>query len=91
MVSNCNKIHSVQDYDDCSSITKVYNITLDDFYRWNPSLCFVQGSPCACLLMRDEVCVGVMKPSTPAVPATTAATAHDISTPLPIQTGKMSD
>jgi hypothetical protein len=35
---NCNKWHTVGDGDSCWSIEQKYNITADQFFKWNPAV-----------------------------------------------------
>jgi LysM repeat protein len=53
MVSNCNKFYDVQSGDGCWAIANEYDITLDDFYAWNPAV-----DECADLYPNYYVCVG---------------------------------
>jgi hypothetical protein len=38
IAANCNKWHTVGDGDDCVVVEKKYNITADQFFKWNPAV-----------------------------------------------------
>ncbi|KAJ5797496.1 uncharacterized protein N7503_006792 [Penicillium pulvis] len=55
MVSTCDQSYLVVSGDTCAAIASTYDITIDDFYAWNPAV----GSSCASLWVDDYVCVAV--------------------------------
>lgn len=97
MASNCDKFYLVVTGDTCADIASTYDITLANFYAWNPAV----GSTCANLWVDDYVCVEVGKSSSTSSTSaatstsktsttTTPTTSDEISTPSPIQTGMTS-
>ncbi|KAF3903844.1 hypothetical protein ABW20_dc0100423 [Dactylellina cionopaga] len=78
MVQNCNKFYNVKPGDSCDPISRNNGISLEDFYKWNPTV----NKDCSGLWTNYFVCVGVIgsKP-TPTQPG------NGIATPTPIQTG----
>ncbi|KAF2420717.1 hypothetical protein EJ08DRAFT_702391 [Tothia fuscella] len=52
---SCNKWYLVVENDICLKVVNKINISLADFYTWNPDV----GSTCAYLLLGYYVCVGV--------------------------------
>jgi LysM domain len=55
MVTNCDAFHLVASGDQCGDLATEYDISLDQFYSWNPAV----GSTCEYLDLGDYVCVGV--------------------------------
>jgi LysM repeat protein len=55
MVSNCKKFYDVKSGDICSTIVKKFDITLKNFYAWNPAV----KSDCSALWPDYYVCVGL--------------------------------
>ncbi|KAK9769569.1 putative LysM domain-containing protein [Seiridium cardinale] len=55
MTSNCDQFYLVQARDGCWAISQAYDISLDDFYSWNPTV----GSDCQFLQADEYVCVGL--------------------------------
>jgi LysM domain len=83
MVATCNKFYLVQSGDECGTIASNEDISLDDFYSWNPAV----GTNCTDLDVGDYVCVDIIG----FTPTTTTSTPGDgITTPTPIQTGMVS-
>ncbi|KAF2223855.1 hypothetical protein BDZ85DRAFT_236355 [Elsinoe ampelina] len=70
MVSGCDKFHKVVSGDGCWAIANDNQISLDDFYAWNPAV----GSDCAALLLDFNVCVGRSSASTVGPPSSTRGT-----------------
>ncbi|KAJ5809559.1 uncharacterized protein N7503_001777 [Penicillium pulvis] len=88
MVSTCDLFHLVVSGDTCAVIAKNEDISLTDFYSWNPAV----GSSCAYLDLGDYVCVGVIgSTATTTTTATATTTTSGITTPSPVQTGMVSD
>lgn len=54
MVNDCTKFYLVIPNDGCYDIAAKYNISLDDFYAWNPAI-----DNCADLYPNYYVCVGI--------------------------------
>jgi hypothetical protein len=54
MTTGCNKFYKVSSGDGCESVAKANNVTLSDFYEWNPAV----GSNCANLQLEVYVCIG---------------------------------
>jgi LysM repeat protein len=80
MVGNCNKFHLVVSGDQCGDIASDNDISLANFYAWNPAV----GSDCRTLIIGYHVCVGIVG-GVP--PPTTTSGGNGISTPTPTQTG----
>lgn len=55
MVDDCDLFHLVVSGDGCYDIAAAANITLDEFYDWNPDV----GDTCATLYLGYYVCIGV--------------------------------
>jgi hypothetical protein len=55
MASNCDSFHLVTSGDQCVDLATSYDISLTQFYSWNPAV----GSSCEYLDLGDYVCVGV--------------------------------
>ncbi|KAJ6035924.1 hypothetical protein N7540_000203 [Penicillium herquei] len=99
MVSDCDEFYLVISGDDCATIASDYDISLTDFYAWNPAV----GSTCASLWVDDYVCVGVAASSSSAVVTTAYATTFvtstvtsgsssaPLATPTPIESGMVAD
>lgn len=92
MVNNCEKFHQIKSTTTCTSIETYYNLPFDTFLSWNPAV----GKDCAALLTNYWVCIATVgwKPptKTTAQPAATATKgSNGVSTPLPIQTGMVSN
>ncbi|KAJ5939135.1 hypothetical protein N7466_002269 [Penicillium verhagenii] len=88
MVSTCDSFYLVVSGDSCSAIAADADISLTDFYSWNPAV----GSSCAYLGLGDYVCVGVIgSTATTTITATATTTSSGVTTPSPIQTGMVSD
>lgn len=85
MTTSCDVFHLVESGDTCSGLSSEYDITLTQFYTWNPSV----GSTCLYLELGTYVCVGILgSASSSTIPTTTGST---ITTPSPIQTGMVTD
>lgn len=83
MVTTCDKFYLVASGDTCSSVVSNYDITLTQFYIWNPAV----GSSCSYLDVGDYVCVGATGNTT----TTPTTSGNGITTPTPIQTGMASN
>ncbi|GBF63461.1 LysM domain-containing protein [Trichophyton mentagrophytes] len=59
IVPNCAGFHKVEPGDTCESIVDKYNLSLDEFYTWNPAV----GRNCQSLWLGYYVCGGVKKDS----------------------------
>ncbi|RHZ66291.1 hypothetical protein CDV55_107103 [Aspergillus turcosus] len=81
MVSTCDKFYLVQSGDTCASVASAADISLTEFYAWNPAV----GSSCSYLDVGDYVCVDILGYTI----TTTSTTSGGISTPSPIQTGML--
>lgn len=55
MVTDCGAFHLVVSGDDCADIAANANITVDEFYTWNPTV----GTSCSDLWLDYYVCVGI--------------------------------
>lgn len=55
MVYGCGEFHFVVPDDGCWAVANMYDITLDELYRWNPSV----KDDCSGLLTDFYVCVGL--------------------------------
>ncbi|OJJ77959.1 hypothetical protein ASPBRDRAFT_167297 [Aspergillus brasiliensis CBS 101740] len=96
IASNCNKYYYVQHGDTCSAIATSHDISLDDFYAWNPAV----GTTCSDLEADYWVCVGVSGGTTsttttttptPTSTPTTTSTTPTSSGPSPTQSGLVDD
>ncbi|GKU22647.1 unnamed protein product [Fusarium langsethiae] len=92
IAKNCNKLHLVSKTTTCSSIEKYYKLPFSQFLAWNPAIV----KDCSGLWANYYVCVSVegYKPSPTATaqpPATATKGPNGISTPLPMQTGMISN
>ncbi|KAK4466819.1 hypothetical protein QBC42DRAFT_258115 [Cladorrhinum samala] len=82
IVSNCNKFHLVAANNNCGTITSAYNITLDQFLSWNPSV----NQVCTNLWLDYYVCVGVAGMVTSVVPPPITTTTANATFVPPITT-----
>ncbi|KZF20520.1 carbohydrate-binding module family 50 protein [Xylona heveae TC161] len=85
ITSNCNTFYNVSSTDSCQTIVDKYpNITLADFYCWNPAV----GSTCKYLYPGYDVCVGVSSPvascSATSTSVSPSGTGSAGSTPSPL-------
>lgn len=97
IASNCDLFYLVVSEDGCEAIATKYNITLADFYAWNPAV----KTDCSGLDANDYVCVGIdasssATGSSTTTPSTTTSTsttgtATGIVTPTPTQIGMTTD
>ncbi len=91
MVDNCNKFYLVQKGDTCAKVASKNGVSLEHFYKWNPSV----GADCSMLMLGAYVCVGNLgdtsPPTTPFSPPTTTISGNGIATPSPFQDGIPSD
>jgi LysM repeat protein len=92
MVSDCDTFYLVVSGDSCAAIAASYDISLADFYAWNPAV----GDTCSSLWVDDYVCVGVVGgASSTAVSTTTSSTttttSSGITTPTPYESGMVDD
>jgi hypothetical protein len=55
IASNCDSFYLVTSGDQCGNLAVMYDISLTQFYSWNPAV----GSSCEYLDLDDYVCVGV--------------------------------
>jgi LysM repeat protein len=90
MVSGCTAFYEAVSGDSCSGIATNYDITLDEFYLWNPDV----GSSCSGLWANEWYCVAgptgsaTTTTTTSTIPTTTTSTA--IVTPTPHQPNMVS-
>ncbi|PWY70846.1 hypothetical protein BO94DRAFT_609132 [Aspergillus sclerotioniger CBS 115572] len=92
MVSDCDDFYLIVSGDTCATIASEYDITLDEFYDWNPAV----GDTCANLWVEDYVCVGTTgesasATSTTAVSTTSTTSSTGVTTPTPYETGMVDD
>ncbi|KAL2211785.1 hypothetical protein CC79DRAFT_1378678 [Sarocladium strictum] len=85
MVTNCNSFHEIKSTTTCAALLDYRKITMAQLYAWNPAV----KSDCSNLQPGTNVCVGIIGGSTP--PTTTKPPANGITTPLPIQTGMVTN
>ncbi|KAK4153834.1 hypothetical protein C8A00DRAFT_33378 [Chaetomidium leptoderma] len=84
--TNCNKFHLVKDTTTCAGIADYNKISLDDFYKWNPSV----GKGCENLWLGYYMCAGIIGGTTAATTAattTTTSASNGIATPTPVMAG----
>ncbi|KAJ4319637.1 hypothetical protein N0V84_006273 [Fusarium piperis] len=88
MVSNCNKFHIIGKTTTCQGIADYNKISIADFYKWNAGI----KSDCSNLELGSYACAGIIastaQPTTTAKPTTTG---NGVSTPIPIQSGMVSN
>ncbi|KAJ4424542.1 hypothetical protein N0V82_000866 [Gnomoniopsis sp. IMI 355080] len=90
MVSDCDEFYLVQSGDSCSVVASDFDISLMDFYTWNPAV----GDTCAGLELGVFVCIGLQGSAptqTITVEPTTTSSGNGIMTPTPYQTGMTTD
>ena len=88
MTSNCDSFHLVSSTDTCVTIASSAGITLANFYSWNPGV----GSGCDTLWLGYYVCTGVSDTTTTTTTSTTTtSTTTSVTTPLPTQSGMVSN
>ena len=87
MADNCDKFYLVSSGDGCAAIATDEDISLADFYAWNPAV----GTSCAYLDVGDYVCVGTIGSTATATATSSSTTTGDgVTTPTPYQTGMVS-
>ncbi|OGE49080.1 hypothetical protein PENARI_c023G09001 [Penicillium arizonense] len=82
VASNCDEWHYVKDGDGCFDLSKTYDITLDDFYSWNPAV----GDGCKNLNTEYYVCVGVNGGTAPSTTTQKPTSTGDGTTTNPTET-----
>ncbi|KAL2820056.1 hypothetical protein BJX63DRAFT_418597 [Aspergillus granulosus] len=80
MVNGCTEFYQVESNDECGAIASNYDISLDDFYTWNPDV----GEKCNALWLEYYVCVG--GPASTSTSTTTASTTTSTTSPTPTPT-----
>lgn len=80
--SDCDDFYLVQTNDTCYDIAAGDEISLDDFYDWNPAV----GTDCSDLEADYYVCIGVSSNGTSTASATSTSPAST-TTSIPTQTG----
>ncbi|OJJ00945.1 hypothetical protein ASPVEDRAFT_596129 [Aspergillus versicolor CBS 583.65] len=74
---NCVRWFPAKRGDTCDKIVHLFNISLSDFFKWNPGL----GEDCEKNLWADySYCVGVGKPPNPPAPPTTSTETTETTT-----------
>jgi hypothetical protein len=81
MVGNCNKFHFIGGNTVCGQVLSYQKISIEDLYRWNPSV----NADCTGLQKSANVCVGVIGGGSSPTPTTSAG--NGIQTPQPTQPG----
>jgi hypothetical protein len=84
MVSNCNKFHVIKSTTTCQGIADYSKIPITDFFKWNPGV----KDDCSNLVLGAHACASVIASTSQPV-ATTAG--NGISTPMPVQSGMVSN
>ncbi|KAL4733439.1 hypothetical protein BDV11DRAFT_175699 [Aspergillus similis] len=95
MVSDCDTFYLVVSGDSCAAIAASYDISLADFYAWNPAV----GDTCSSLWVDDYVCVGVVDgasstavtTASSTLTSTTTTSSSGIATPKPYESGMVDD
>ncbi|KAL4805718.1 hypothetical protein BDV18DRAFT_139700 [Aspergillus unguis] len=85
--TSCNRFHLVIAGDGCSDLAAAYDISLDDFYTWNPGV----GDGCSTLKTEYYVCVGVASSSSASTSTNPPTSTSSDSTPSPTMTGTASN
>lgn len=84
MVSNCAAFHYIGPNTVCSQVLSYQKISMEDLYRWNPSV----NADCTGLQKLVNVCVRVIGATTTTPKPSTITTAgNGIQTPQPTQPG----
>lgn len=83
MTSNCDKFYLVKTDDGCYYLAAAKDISLSDFYSWNPAL----NGDCSGLYPNYYVCVGVFSSTSATKTTTTTTGTAPNNTPTPTQTG----
>lgn len=73
MVDNCQAFYLVQVNDTCYDISNKFDLDLDLFNSWNPSV----GPGCPALILTDWVCVGILDYAPSATPTPIYSTTID--------------
>ncbi|KAL4734491.1 hypothetical protein BDV11DRAFT_212743 [Aspergillus similis] len=86
--ANCNEYYFVEKGDICAAILSQYDISMAEFYSWNPTV----GSDCSTMEYGYYVCVGVFATTTTAASTsistvTSTSTTSTSSGPSPTQSG----
>lgn len=84
MVGNCNRFHYVEEGQTCATIASLENVPLQQILNWNPAV----GSSCGTIWAFTWLCVGTIDYT---APTTTAPPGNGITTPLPTQTGMVTN
>ncbi|ETS82828.1 hypothetical protein PFICI_04704 [Pestalotiopsis fici W106-1] len=85
---SCTSYYYVQNGDSCYDIEQEYDITADEFNKWNPYI----GSDCANLWASEYICVGAPATGTPSTAMTATQTATSTATaPSPLEPSTVSD
>ncbi|EHA19725.1 hypothetical protein ASPNIDRAFT_179830 [Aspergillus niger ATCC 1015] len=79
IASNCDKYYYVQHGDTCSDIATNHDISLNDFYSWNPAV----GTTCSDLEADYWVCVGVSGGATATTTTSTSTSTSTVSSTTP--------
>ncbi|KAL4977418.1 hypothetical protein BDW66DRAFT_158791 [Aspergillus desertorum] len=80
--ANCTEYYFVRKGDSCSTILSEYDISIAEFYSWNPTV----GSDCSTMEYGYYVCVGVSASTSISTVTSTAPTSTS-SGPSPTQSG----
>ncbi|KAH8690433.1 hypothetical protein GQ44DRAFT_720227 [Phaeosphaeriaceae sp. PMI808] len=86
MVANCAKFYFVADGTSCSTVLSANGISIQDLYKWNPSV----NSDCTGMWGGVNVCVGVLGGSTSVKPSSTVPS-NGVQTPQPTQPGMVTN
>ncbi|KAG9195645.1 hypothetical protein G6011_00766 [Alternaria panax] len=88
MVSNCAAFHYIGPNTVCSQVFSYQKISIEDLYRWNPSV----NADCTGLQKLVNVCVRVIGATmTTPKPSTTTTPGNGIQTPQPTQPGMVAN
>ncbi|KAK8080354.1 hypothetical protein PG997_008172 [Apiospora hydei] len=85
IVDNCNAFYLVKAGDSCATIASSHDITLAQFFAYNPAA----GSTCSGLWANAYACVSIIGMTPP--PPTTTQPDNGVTTPVPTQSGMVSD
>lgn len=88
-VANCTQWYQAQSYTSCEGILAFFDLTFEQFYKWNPAI----GSDCTTMAAGTYYCVWVEGTETPEDPTETTApppsstSGGGVVTPTPTQEG----
>ncbi|KAJ4152983.1 hypothetical protein LMH87_009498 [Akanthomyces muscarius] len=90
-ISGCTSWYAPEDYDTCEGILNIFQLSIDQFYKMNPSI----GSDCTKMALGTYYCISTQSdggpPPSGAPTTTTTSTPPAGATPSPIQDGMVAN